>query len=140
MQQQEIVKEVIEKGGLDLVIDYTKKFIDAATPVAKQAYEIGLMTLQIDALATLIPCFLVFVAWIIGTYYWQKSLRTSLKREEESSYPDLGSVWFAYGMPYFVTTVAALMAIANVFSVWLWVKLFKPELWLAHEAIEKLVR
>lgn len=52
---------------------YLSKFIDAAVPVAKQAYEIGLLTIQIDALQTILGAILIAVASFVLLRFLRKS-------------------------------------------------------------------
>lgn len=132
------VDKVIEKAesfnltdAASKALEVTKNLIDAATPVAKQAYEIGLMTLQVDALASLVPALLVFIASVVLFVYLIKAVLADYYLPFE-------------GGPHFfgicVSVISAGITLVWLFDIWLWVKLFKPELWLVHQAIEKLVK
>lgn len=147
-----------------------QKVIAAATPIAAKAWEISMLTLQIDALATMVPFILLIVGSVVAVvllrrYRAQELLkyeqackaleeRNALKLElakangmryydperqpshrEYSSFDGMGLVltWMAALTP-------GIIGVAALCNVWLWVKLFQPELWLAHAAIEKLVK
>lgn len=112
---------------------YTEKFINAAIPVAKQAYEIGLLTLQIDAVQGIV---LGMVFAVLSLYLFNKSKMFYKKAREIGSErnPD-----FDMSAGRVITAVFAfislLISLTQLLDVWLWVKLFKPELWLAKQAI-----
>lgn len=130
---------------------YVQKFIDAAIPVAKQAYEIGLLTLQIDALSILVPALLGLI--VSGIVLWKcKSIwRNAKKLAKENKVRDYwgkldpakAAGLAADGMGLAVTGLAALIVFVvstvHLCNMWLWVKLFKPELWLAKQAIEAVL-
>jgi hypothetical protein len=130
----EQAKESALKEGVDLMVNYTKQFVEALTPVAKQAYEIGLKTLQIDAASTLIYAFLsmLLIAFIA---YWMVRLIKWAQKEDQFDTMMFGTTF---------GSVACLLIFifsgSRLLSVWLWTKLFAPELWLAHQAVEKLLK
>jgi heme/copper-type cytochrome/quinol oxidase subunit 2 len=110
---------------------YVQKFIDAAIPVAKQAYEIGLMTLQIDALSVLIPAFMLVLVLTWAFSYWYRKIRPNIE-----SCMDIELNWVLVGSAYMIGMV---WPVVQIFNMWLWIKLFKPELWLAKQAISAVL-
>ncbi|HJV52809.1 MAG TPA: hypothetical protein VJ652_15180 [Noviherbaspirillum sp.] len=165
----------MDTSNIDKVVDYTKQFIEAATPIAKQAYEIGLLTVRIDAAASLIPSIiLTIVCSIIAV----RLLSNALKKKSESDSwcnekarderdrknagaPPQNSVYKQIHLieprdwkefcpivlsPEWhyvaggICSGVVLLCIPFIMDVWLWVKLFAPDLWLAHQAIEKLLK
>lgn len=104
-----------------------KQLVAAATPIAVKAYEIGLLTLQIDAVSVIFPCFLLL---FLACYIMYKVVQSAKADGIEDSGVFFGIVAVALGAA----------ALCNLLNVWLWVKLFRPELWLAHVAIDKLVK
>lgn len=119
----------MEASELDKAVVYTKQFIEAITPIAKQAYEMGLVTLQIDALQTILISFVLLGAGLFG-------LRRVRKGWAEKS-TDLRTV---YGLVGIVSSTAVVAGMLKLLNLWIWAKLFYPQLWLAHQAIEKLMR
>lgn len=114
-----------------------QKVIAAATPIAVKAWEISLLTLQIDALATIVPLTVGAIVMAVvthKTYTWMVSMMP--KWDREYCHP------MSFFGPAFVIGLASVVAVLvfQLVNVWLWVKLFMPELWLAHMAIEKLVK
>lgn len=139
---------------IDKVVEYTKQFIEAAAPVAKQAYEVGLLTLRLDALASLVPAIIVLIlmgfAWkrIFAAFAAAKDYTERANRHEpgyskvwstmrDGLHDHLGWYWWPVS---FFCSVATLLATIQILSLWAWVKLFAPELWLAHQAIDKLIK
>lgn len=118
-----------------------QKLIAVATPIAKQAYEISLLTLQIDAGSTLfravttviIGCFLLYIAYRIAKW-------DLLNNEDEKVGPQGMATTFLGGPIGIGGLILICVNAAMLLEVWLWVKLFKPELWLVHMAIEKIVK
>jgi hypothetical protein len=134
---------------LDKAVTYTKQFIDAAMPVAKQAYEIGLITLRIDAAQAIVFCLLLTVFATLGIKrvradYTAAKARAALpenksdvwKRDASDHMPLDG---FLHSIVSIICLVTGICAAFNLLSVWLWVKLFAPELWLARQAIAKII-
>jgi hypothetical protein len=122
------------KENLDLVVDYTKKFIDTVTPVAKQAYEIGLMTLQIDAAQSLILG-AISVAFLV---FFIRKMNGKYKSEDDLFDDPMAPFYVVGGGILGVASIVG--AFTTILNVWVWVKLIRPELWLAHQAIEKLLK
>lgn len=134
---------------LDKAVEYTKQFIEAATPIAKQAYEIGLLTLRIDAAQGLVTSLLVLVACFFVlrriSADWAAAKVTAALPENRRSYtnepgnylPMMGIPHCAVGLMAIISGVICAFGLVNI---WNWTKLFAPELWLAHQAVEKLVR
>jgi hypothetical protein len=146
MGAAEQTKEVVE-----LAVGYTKQIVEALTPIAKQAYEIGLLTLQVDAAAILVPTIIaLIVAILIAKKAWQKigaAVETSrLPENKKSGWPEntFSHHLTADGVPHvlavLVSAIVVCVSALQLLSVWLWVKLFSPELWLAHQAVEKLLK
>lgn len=134
---------------LDKAVAYTKQFIDAAMPVAKQAYEIGLITLRIDAAQSIVFCLLLIVFATLGI----KRVRADYRAAKvTAALPENKSdVWKRDatghmpldGFPHIVVSIACsaagIVAVFNLLNVWMWAKLFAPELWLARQAIAKII-
>jgi hypothetical protein len=162
-QASEVVKEAVKQIStpdmMDKIVMMTKNFIEAATPVAKQAYEIGLLTLQIDALSVLLP---MTILWCFGLYLVIKygktgtNIDTQIRTHQcklrddwklsgnerysiEKAIKILENEQKFYVLPLLGGGILVLFTSFWVFSTWLWVKLFKPELWLAHMAVEKVM-
>ncbi len=120
-----------------------QKIIIAATPVAKKAWEISMLTLQIDALAAIIP----MVGGLVLSVVLYKTLWKRIDKYIAGAYEvtkygpfDKGD-WKRWGMALSCVLVAVGVSLLyGLMNVWLWVKLFQPELWLAHMAIEKLIK
>ena len=134
---------------------YLGKFIDAAVPVAKQAYEIGLLTIQIDALQTILGAVLIAVASFVLLRFLRNSKAKSFVQakavakdkfnyEKESVQIEYATKnWttysvfdaFGWGLSHVPSLFGILLSTVMLCNIWLWVKLFKPELWLAKQAI-----
>lgn len=138
------------KENLDLVLQYTKQFIDAAMPVAQQAYEIGLLTLRIDAAQSIVWALLflgvaLFAGWKIKSDFGAARTKANLpenretvwKRDTTDHLPADGFFHFIAGV---FAAIAGVVGAIGIVNVWVWVKLFAPQIWLAHQAIEKLVK
>lgn len=138
------------KENLDLVLAYTKQFIDAVTPVAKQAYEIGLLTLRIDAAHSI----LLNVAGVIAVIFILRLIWTDWnKAKAKAALPEnANNMWknsaddhmIGMGIPHVAISIIAFVigfiSTLGLLNVWMWTKLFAPELWLAHQAVEKLLK
>lgn len=109
---------------------YTQKFVDAAMPVAQKAYEIGLLTIQIDALQSIV----LSIVGFIWCYVFYKLVKISIKKDwtSEVAIP----MYVLGGLSTVGTTICSVV---TFFNIWIWVALFKPELWLAKQAIEKVL-
>lgn len=128
-----------------------QKMIAAATPIAQKAYEIALLTLQIDALSMIVPLMvgvIVCAALLVpcNRAYKKAKAKADAKTERNfyGNFKHVGDYLPCEGVPMAFGVIGLIcvqvaMAI-QLLDVWLWVKLFKPELWLAHMAIEKLVK
>lgn len=134
---------------IDQMIQYTKQFIEAAAPVAKQAYEIGLVTLRIDAAQTIVFALLALavsalvIKKILGDYKEAKRVaalpenqRSMLTKGADDHLPAGGVFHFIGGVLAALSGGGAVIALANV---WVWVELFAPQLWLAHMAVQKII-
>lgn len=109
---------------------YTQKFVDAAMPVAQKAYEIGLLTIQIDALQSIV----LSIVGFIWCYVFYKLVKTSIRNNWA---PEIAVPMYVLGG--LVTIGSTASSVVTFFNIWLWVALFKPELWLAKQAIEKVL-
>jgi hypothetical protein len=145
MSAAQETKEVVE-----LAVGYTKQMVEALTPIAKQAYEIGLVTLQIDAAQVL--CYSVLILGLSAATLW-KIRAIWMQAQAKAALPNNKGDWYTRhptdhmvgdGVPHFMiggfAILASSMAIIKLVSIWAWVKLFSPELWLAHQAVEKLLK
>lgn len=119
---------------MNTVLALFKQFIAAATPVAKQAYDIGLLTLQVDAAGNVGLALLFLMVGGPVLYLIIKYLR-----KHEDGYMKDGTYVLCIG-GIIISIIFMIISVVNLLNVWLWVKLFRPELWLAHMAIEKLVK
>lgn len=118
-----------------------QKLIAVATPVAKQAYEISLLTLQIDAGAALFKALLFVLFGFFTLCFSYRAIQWDLlKNEKEEVVPQGMVAVFLGGSAGIVGIACICVNISTLLSIWLWVKLFRPELWLVHMAIEKLVK
>lgn len=142
---------------LDKAVEYTKQFIDAAMPVAKQAYEIGLLTLRIDAIQSLVVIFAILITSITLLIVLGRQLNDAVNKarvkdkERGDSYSSpikYEETTFSYYLPLdgivhvgllIISTIALFPSLIGLFNIWLWVKLFSPDLWLAHIAILKII-
>jgi len=133
---------------LSQVAAYTQKFVDAAIPVAKQAYEIGLLTLRIDALQTIIPSLLVMIFSIVIFCKCKKTYKNAMaiakekkimsRWEDSYDWAKAGCIPLdggAVGIPWIFSLAGIVVPLILLCNIWLWVQLFKPELWLAKQAI-----
>jgi hypothetical protein len=75
----EQVKDAVLKEGIDTVVGYTKQFVDALTPIAKKAYDVGLVTLQIDAAASFVYAALSAISIALIVYFTIRLWKTSMK-------------------------------------------------------------
>jgi hypothetical protein len=135
---------------LDKAVEYTKQFIDAMTPVAKQAYEIGLFTLQIDAAQALVMAVVIIAVCVYSLRRvrgdWLAATAKALLPNNQLNYFKSGATDHLPmdGIPHIVVTMAATIGVIvctfNLVNVWNWTKLVAPQLWLAHQAIEKLIK
>lgn len=139
--------EILSKTG-----EYLTKFVDAAIPVAKQAYEIGLLTIRIDAAQTLIPPILVL---IISILVFRKCLKVYKDAKAVAIEKRIMSRWGdsydwakaghismeggAVAIPWFFSCVGVVVSVIIMCNIWLWIQLFKPELWLAKQAINAVL-
>jgi hypothetical protein len=142
------------KDNMDAIIAYTKQFIDASSPALKHAYDVGLTTLQIDAAQSVLVIFVGFV--LFGLCFWysvstflsaRKALtakvaagsnRNVLKDEEVWDSMPTGGVMQSLILLFGFLCGAA--AFVFVLDIWMWVKLFNPQLWLVHHAIDVLLK
>lgn len=124
----------MEASELDKAVEYTKQFIEAATPIAKRAYDIGLVTLRIDAAQSIVFA----VAMLIAAIFIVRRVRSDWSKAEAAD-----EYLPADGVPHVLASIFAaiggIYGVAAILNVWLWMKLVSPELWLAHRAIEKIV-
>lgn len=138
---------------LDKVAGYMGRFVDAALPIAKQAYEIGLLTLQIDAAAVIVPLILLLIGAVFVVCHVGQAIKAAQAKAARTNEQLNLSGYYARGISNFlpadgvlhvfvflVSACLSFVALYHLLNVWLWVKLVKPELWLAHQAIEKLIR
>lgn len=130
-------------------LDLTKQLIEAATPIVKQAYEIGLLTLRIDAAQDVVCALGLLIFGSLGLWKVIKDVKEAKRTSQlpeniHKSYNDLDKYLTGGGVFHFFGGFAALAAfgfgVVQTLSLWMWVKLFSPELWLAHQAIEKLTK
>jgi hypothetical protein len=141
-----------------------KQIIAAATPVAIKAWEISLLTLQIDAFSVLflatvgVVLTIVLRRWleftrkdavIRATVEQAKRMTENEVRRSKGERLWSDVTWWDYTEIYDKPgwTISCLFALTPgilgavfLLNIWLWVKLIRPELWLAHVAIEKLVK
>lgn len=145
MSAVEQTKEVV-----DLAVGYTKQIVEALTPVAKQAYEIGLVTLQIDAAQSLLLSAACVAGWAFVTLWLVKDYKAGkiVAQHPDNKY-DTYRRSPSYHMPgegcphivaFVLTTFLGVLGSFKILSIWAWVKLFQPELWLAHMAVEKIIK
>lgn len=140
----------METSELDKAVAYTKQFIEAITPIAKKAYETGLVTLQIDAAQTLFINLLFLVASILVIRKVLQDYAVAKGKAELPEYRDsynrcdaghhLPGDGFLHFLGALVSSLIALISALSLIDVWVWVKLFSPQLWLMHQAVEKIVR
>lgn len=135
------------KENLDLVIGYTKQFIDSVTPIAKQAYEIGLLTLRIDAANSILLCLaglvgVVLVLRFLWADYAAAKVKANLSgsRSMNSVEDHLICMGIFHVLGGIGVCIIGIVAVVSLLNVWLWTKLIAPELWLAHQAVEKLIK
>jgi hypothetical protein len=126
----------MDSATLDKAVALTKEFVAAATPIAKQAYELGLVTIQITAIQSL----LVGVMWLIlcgvcihyGRKFWQSAADVP-PHEDKDGLQIISVFTYAAGVG---TGVGFLI---QFFNIWTWVALFRPDIWLVHAAIQKVM-
>lgn len=139
----------MDTPDIDKIVGYTKQFIDAATPIAKQAYEIGLVTLRIDAAQAILVGFVVGLAAVLILRKVIADVKEAGRKAQlpenngrlyqgDASYhlPGMGILHFISGM---AALLAGIFSACLLLNAWVWVKLISPELWLAHKAVEKLI-
>lgn len=142
---KEDAKEIVE-----LAVGYTKQIVEALTPLAKQAYEIGLLTLQIDAAQVLVVSILMVIFGGIVMWKIVQDIKRAIKLaelpENKSRYSTCSFTdhLFAEGVFHFIggaiVSFGGVAGLIGMLKIWLWVKLFSPELWLAHQAVEKILK
>jgi hypothetical protein len=144
-----VVEKVAEAGTkevMDAAVGYAKEFVEALTPIAQKAYETGLLTLQIDAAQGIVSA---IAALVIGALGLRKIIADYRDAKRASKLPENRGSWVTYylpldGMPHIFIGMACsfglVIGACNLLSIWLWVKLFSPDLWLAHQAVEKLLK
>jgi hypothetical protein len=133
-------------------LEATKTLIDAATPIAKQAYEIGLTVIRIDALSTLLFSIVLgaSAAWglikIIGIFREAMRLAKEYNDGPDRAYRSrrraddyLTGLGVGEGFVGLVMLIVVIGASTQLLNIWLWVKLFSPELWLARQAVSKVL-
>lgn len=120
---------------IDKVAEYIKQVADAASPALQQGYQLGLTAIQFDALRDIVfgAIFLTYAIFVF------RRLRTWLSDHAKSSYADdlaLGVKAYGGGA---TGIIAALISVLTLLDVWVWVKLFHPEAYLARALIAKAV-
>jgi len=126
------------------------KMVEVMTPIAKQAYETGLLVIRIDGLATLVPAVLtlLFSTYLIRKFYVSykqyRDMATAHNAESPSRwekdfthYAPVSGMFIIFGGA--LSAIAAGISIITLLNVWLWVQVFIPQLWLAHEAMLTLL-
>lgn len=116
-----------------------QKVIAAATPIAQKAWEISMLTLQIDALSALVLLVVGAIGCVIGLRVVWLLHKRIVANGMNAGWEPLA--YLCVILPASIGMVVVLIQNAYAMcNAWLWVKLFKPELWLAHMAIEKLIK
>jgi hypothetical protein len=135
---------------LNAVTVQVTKMVEYLTPIAKQAYEVGLLVIRIDGLATLIPMIIMFLvsigflykSWTAYTKYRDLAIKFNLEntdrypRDFTDFAPGAGIATIFIGV---FSIMGLILSLTVLLQVWLWVKVFYPQLWLAHEAMLKVL-
>lgn len=123
---------------VNAAMDMLSKFITAATPAVQKAYEVSLLVLQLDALGQIIG---FMVGGILATYLvWMTGKRLAAATAAARGLYGEDGPAVGWGCGFLAALAGLSVCIINLLNIWLWVKLFRPELWLVHMAIDKLVK
>lgn len=161
------VVAVAQKASPDLMVkvgEYVNKVYEAALPIAKKAWEIGLLTLQVDAAGVFLFSFSMigislFIHFRLSRFIeecqakadkYNGDVQEFIKNAGTRYYIDLKpKTWLEFQHVFdsagvlltrIVIWIPAVFGVWPMLNIWNWAKLFVPELWLAHAAIEKLMR
>lgn len=131
-------------------MDYAKAAADMAATLTKQygpeAWETILWIQRIEAFSYLLPALL----WVGAPFVWYRIVFCRLvpdakrkveelqKRSYIHGYED---VWQIYAIVFgsLVTGVLSIVSVIQLLSIWTWVQLFKPDLYLAKQLIDKVI-
>lgn len=117
--------------------EYTEKFVQAALPVAKKAYEIGLLTLRIDGIQSIITSVLFLIIGGLGAYYARYSWKYATQYSNEHPGEEDNPLYVWSVVVYIAAAITLSTALYHLIDVWVWIKMIQPDLWLAHAAIQK---
>lgn len=133
-------------------MDYAKAAADMAATLTKQygpeAWETILWIQRIEALTTLAPSLLMLIAPISWYFIVNRRLlpdmRAKIKAFNEAARyrsVDWGDFWQGWVILWgtVINVIITLVSFVMLCSVWTWVQLFKPDLYLAKLLIDKVI-
>ena len=131
-------------------MDYAKAAADMAATLTKQygpeAWETILWIQRVEALSYLLPALL----WMGATFIWYRVVSNKLapdakrkvevlqKRSYIYGYEDVWQTYVIF-LGSWVTVGLSVASAIQLLSIWTWVQLFKPDLYLAKTLIDKVI-
>lgn len=128
---------IIDAAAIDKIAEYTNKVIESLTPIAQKAYETGLTVIRIDALQAIISLILLLFICIPLSIYLFKKIRTE---RDKSIFQQSDLVMCGGSIALVFSFVISVVSAIGLCNIWIWIKLFQPELWLAKTLLEKVLR
>lgn len=135
--------EEATKKALDLMeqsVLFARDFIAKHGP---QAWDAVLWIYRINGICELLIALLLFVLAAIGwkTWSWCEKQATTRKAERTSHYDDGHLAWLVPGRVILgVSFIAVIFGLIGLFDVWTWVKVFYPDLAVARDVFNKVIK
>ena len=122
--------EILDKLE-QLTTQYTPEIIDVTLGVVRVS---GFKTLISNLLTTLVGLSLMYLGWWLWTTY-QKKLKDNpnCTKQERDNWE-----WFQYAgatITSILGVICFIFSVFDIFDVWAWVSIFKPELALANKVL-----
>lgn len=138
--------------NFDQLTPYLQQLFTAAqsyaTQYGPQAWNTVLWVYKIDALTTLIPCFVIFTLSLIGLgvcrLIWNLGVsKLAVYNEGKDRYrkddmSDMSQSYISF-VGAGACMIALLVCTTLFLNIWTWIEFFRPDLYIAHEALNKVL-